>query len=221
VIEGNVVLLEDEAAVALATVVAGLGLTQVGWAVSHGDRTNKISNEEVIRGAGLQLLYGKGFVTCTVHPYGAGSTIEAFQLSDQCLKLQKKGRLRAPPAGEPTSKTGVEGVVIVEGSETNVVDNDFFLLNVPIKSHDSVLTTDFPVANRDVPTAMSDLKVHLINNSKKKFVDRLSDFHLLVFLAQQTSYFDAAEISNICELVRLHEAIPEGYQLLISNMAGL
>lgn len=63
---------------------------------------------------------------------------EAFQTSDQCVKLWKEGFFAAKDAGGSTDpKTSLMSKeVIVAGRDTTEVDNDFFLVPVKILDHE-------------------------------------------------------------------------------------
>lgn len=51
------------------------------------------------------------------------------------------------------------------------------------------------------------------------FYQRLSDFHLLLYLAQQPNFDLEEDITTIVEAVRHRANIPEGYSLIIESLA--
>lgn len=69
---------------------------------------------------------------------GADVHFEAFQTSDQCVKLWREDFFAAKDAGgSKDPKTSLMGKeVIVAGRDTTEVDNDFFLVPVKILDHE-------------------------------------------------------------------------------------
>ncbi|CAI5484928.1 unnamed protein product [Closterium sp. Yama58-4] len=124
---------------------------------------------------------------------GGDVHFEAFQLSDQCLKLYR------------------------EGWDTYEVDNDFFLMPIKIVDHQGPLTTSFPVENRVILPTQDDLKQHLDRTRSKPWADRLADFHLLLYLS---NFLDAStDMPMLAQAVRTKEPISEGHQLIIEHLA--
>lgn len=80
------------------------------------------------------------------------------------------------------------------------------------------LSTTFPIENRNTHAAMTALKSHLDRTKSLPFVKRISDFHLLLFLAQ--SHGLGSDVPALAECVDSQTAVPEGYQLLIESMAS-
>ncbi|CAI5482481.1 unnamed protein product [Closterium sp. Yama58-4] len=124
---------------------------------------------------------------------GGDVHFEAFQLSDQCLKLYR------------------------EGWDTKEVDNDFFLMPIKIVDHQGPLSTTFPVENRVILPTQNDLKQHLDRTRSKPWADRLADFHLLLYLS---NFLDAStDMPMLAQAVRTKEPISEGHQLIIEHLA--
>lgn len=80
------------------------------------------------------------------------------------------------------------------------------------------LSCTFPIENRNNQTTMRALKTHMDRARSFPFVKRISDFHLLLFVAQ---FLDvASDVPALAECVRLQSRVPEGYELLIDSMAS-
>jgi nuclear protein localization family protein 4 len=107
--------------------------------------------------------------------------------------------------------------VMVERKDVFDVDNDFFLVTVPILDHEGAISTTFPVENRLHPIqTVEDLKDVL--RKDKPYGERLRDFHVLLFLAKHLDINDLFMIAKAC-----HDGddVPEGYRLIIDCLAGL
>jgi nuclear protein localization family protein 4 len=65
---------------------------------------------------------------------------------------------------------------------------------------------------------MRALKTHLDRAKSLPLVKKMSDFHLLLFVAQ---FLDvSSDVPALAECVRLQSPVPEGYALLIESMAN-
>jgi len=100
------------------SIASMLGLQKVGWIFSHPKRDYVMSSAEIIRATEMQNASGPGFVTLILsfNEKNVGN-LEAFQLSDQALKLQREGMFVESPN---PAKLQVRQPVIVEGSETKL-----------------------------------------------------------------------------------------------------
>lgn len=66
---------------------------------------------------------------------------------------------------------------------------------------------------------MRALKIHMDRAKSHLFVKRISDFHLLLFVAQ---FMDVgSDVLELTECVRLGSHFPEGYELLINLKASI
>ena len=83
-------------------------------------------------------------------------------------------------------------------------------------------TTSPPTPNPHPPSpaGVAELKAHLQARRAAPFVARISDFHLLLWLARQPN-LDLAEVGVLGDAVAAKRAVPEGFQLIIDSMAGL
>jgi nuclear protein localization family protein 4 len=222
--------LEDEKADALA---GALGMIRVGCIIStpKDERDFTLSAREVSRVARLQSKFGKEFVTAVVSTFEDEDdnwqvSFEAFQLSDAAMKVQERGWFTGE-CGVDEDGDELKGVskltnevIVRDGpsiNDVNAVDNDMFLVTVPILDHEGAISTTFPVENRLHPVqTVDDLKDAL--RKDKPYGERLRDFHLLLFLAK---HIDINELAVIASAVHHGEDVPEGYTLLIDCLAGL
>ncbi|RLN85195.1 hypothetical protein BBJ28_00015829, partial [Nothophytophthora sp. Chile5] len=100
------------------------------------------------------------------------------------------------------------------------VDNNFFLCVVPVMPHESALACEFPKLNREgVYRSRGALKTQLQRHRDEPYVKRISDFQLLVFLAE---FLDLqTDIPVICQAVRdPNVPLDSGYPILIDSVAG-
>lgn len=212
-------------------VAKSLGLEQVGWIFNQvvGDRDFIFDYSEIEEMASIQSKMGRHAVTGLV-AIMPGETegdppevhFEAFQVSEQCENLweagwfQNKGRdemngyavLRDPK--DPKNKTPV----IVAGKDLGEVDNDYFLVPVPIRDHDGPLSTNFPVENRLLPQGSGELRKQLQKH------EQFNDFHLLLYLAKEAN-FSPSDIEIIGSCVRNDEKMPDGYKIIVDSLAGM
>lgn len=130
-----------------ADVIAeGLGLRKVGFiftqTVSQASRDYTLSNAEIRQAAEFHAesefeCWATAIVKLEVNEDGGADVhFEAFQLSDQCVKLFKDGWfLENVPDLDP-KLTRMKKEVIVLQKDTFNVDNDFFLVPVKIFDHE-------------------------------------------------------------------------------------
>lgn len=227
----------DEGARADA-VAEALGWQKVGWIFTQStkDRDFICSAEEICQMAAIQDEMGERAVTALVAMFPAEDEgeppevhFEAFQVSEQCVKLWKEGWFQGvDPAAEPSGTIQVRNPkdpsdktpVIIARKDVGEVDSDYFLVPVGIKDHDGPLGTTFPIENRLLLQGRAELKAHLQRNASAQYVDRLADFHLLLFLAKQPG-FEAADVATVAGAVARKEPVPEGYKIIIDSLAGL
>ena len=184
------------------------------------------------------------FVTAIVRPEltedgRAEVHFEAFQASKQAVEIYKRGWFAEAEAYEGVDEireedgegadisevldvgnTRMTNDVILAGKDTRDVDNDFFLVPVKILNHEGPLRSTFPAENRMIPQTVNDLREHLQDGKSKglPYVQRLSDFHLLLFLAK---HMDSGDMALLAEAVRQQTPVQDGYQLIIDALAGL
>lgn len=214
--------------------IAGiLGWKKVGWIMAQSvkERNYIMSAEEVCQMAAMQDEIGETCVTAvvTLVPSEDGGDVhfEAFQVSKQCVKLYKDGwfQCQAEPEGvtklRDPAEPGNKAPVIVAGKDVGEVDNDYFLVPVKILDHEGPLRTEFPVENRLLPQGKAEMRGYLTKYKRLSYVERLSDFHLLLYLAKQPNWDMQTDVPVIVECVRDKRPIPEGYAMIVDSMAGL
>uniref|UniRef100_A0A7S0S117 MPN domain-containing protein n=1 Tax=Chlamydomonas leiostraca TaxID=1034604 RepID=A0A7S0S117_9CHLO len=219
-----------------------LGLKKVGWvfAQSVAERDFIMHTGELLQTAAIQDEIGEHCATVVVSwDAGEGQTgfnpasgqvhFEAFQCSRQCVQLAKDGWLQAgdPPSGVTAMRNPKEpdlkDPVIVASKDVGEVDNDYFLVPVNIRDHDGPLATSFPVENRLLPQGKAELREHLRRGggaSSRNYTDKLADLHLLLWLSKQPN-LDTNDMTLLCDAVRNHHPVMEGYRVIIDSIAGL
>eukprot|EP00887_Chlorella_sp_A99_P003425 scaffold7.g3425.t1 len=188
----------------------------VGWIFTQStkERDFIMSGEEVCQMAAVQDEMGPHAVTALVAMFPGEDDqpevhFEVFQVSDQCVKLWKEGWFQPDPAAgdEPTGTSRLRNPaepknaapVIVAGKDQGELDNDYFLTPVAVKDHEGPLQTRFPIENRlVVAQTPAELKAHMRRLAAKPYVERLADFHLLLYLAGQAG-FSEGDLSAIAQ----------------------
>ncbi|CAN7012774.1 hypothetical protein Bca4012_030934 [Brassica carinata] len=228
--EDNLILMRDaEEEKRVDAIALGLGMRRVGFIFSQTVTQDKkeytLSNVEVLLAAQLHAETElKEWVTAVVkleinEDGGADVHFEAFQMSDMCVRLFREGWFETEIGPQDDPKLSkMKKDVVVGVKDLKEVDNDFFLVVVKILDHQGPLSCTFPIENRNVETTMRALKTHMDRARSLPFVKRISDFHLLLFVAR---FLDVgSDVPALAECVRLQSNVPEGYELLIDSMAN-
>ncbi|XP_071720149.1 NPL4-like protein 1 [Rutidosis leptorrhynchoides] len=228
--EHSLILLKDPDEERLVEAIAlGLGMRRVGFifsqTISQMKKDYTLSNKELLQAVELQGESDlKEWVTVMVklevnEDGGADVHFEAFQMSDQCVKLFRDGWFVTEIGADDDPKLSkMKKDVVVGGKDTKEVDNDFFLVVVKILDHQGPLSSTFPVENRNTMITMKTLKNHLDRTKNLSFVKRISDFHVLLLLAR---FLDVnSDVPALAGCVHAQATIPEGYQILIDSMAA-
>ncbi|KAL0359114.1 UNVERIFIED_CONTAM: NPL4-like protein 1 [Sesamum angustifolium] len=217
----------DEEKLVEATAL-GLGMRRVGFiftqTISQNKKDYTMSNAEVLQAVELHTEGNlKEWVTAVVklkenEDGGAYVHVEAFQLSDMCVRLFKEGWFEREIQEEvDPNLSRMKKDVVVGGKDTRNVDSDFFLVVLKISDHLGPLSSTFPIENRNSPVTMKALKNHLDRTKSLPFVKRISDFHLLLLIAR---FLDVnADVPALAACVQMQATVPEGYQLLIESLA--
>lgn len=214
---------------------------QVGWvlAQSAAPRDYILSDVEVRQAAALHTEVGPHAVTAVVStappdadaPPGALGDVhfEAFQVSAQCARLAAGGWLAPPAAGSPAGTTAIVNPAdpllalpaIVGGKDAKEVDNDYFLVPVPIRDHGGPLgrARGFAVENRLTPQGPAQLAAFLADSKSGPRETRYADFHLLLWLAKQPQ-LGPDDVSAIARTVAAGEPVGEGYDLILESLAA-
>ncbi|THU44159.1 hypothetical protein C4D60_Mb02t04460 [Musa balbisiana] len=220
----------DEEALVEA-IAAGLGMRRVGFIFSQavgrkaGTAEYTMSGREVLQAAEMQAKGGipewvTAIVKLKVGEDGAADVhFEAFQMSDTCIRLFKEGWFVTEFGEDDDPRVSkMKKDVVVGVKDTREVDNDFFLVPVKISDHQGPLSSSFPIENRITTVTLRTLKNHLDRTKHLPLVKRISDFHLLLFLARLLDV--NADIPALTECVQNQSSVPEGYQLLIESLAA-
>jgi len=228
----ELLLLENRKQRSIEIICNKLGLQQVGWIFCHPPREDgfQLSAAEVIMAAEYQLEAAGGvqptpFVTVkvTIGDHGNAS-FEAFQVSQQCMEMVAEEAIDVGP-NPRYCYVNETFTAIQEGKNCKTIENNFFLVVVPILQHSSeVFISEFPKANR-----VHDIRIQNHEEMRKQlsksgssgwtFIELLADFNLLIYIS---SYLDISDMAKICESV-VNRDIPldEGYKILISSLAGI
>ncbi|KAF5744172.1 hypothetical protein HS088_TW08G00768 [Tripterygium wilfordii] len=228
--EENLMLFIDPQEERIVDAIAmGLGMRRVGFIFTQTIMQDKkdytLSNREVLQAVELHAESGlKEWVTAVVklevNEDGVADVhFEAFQMSDMCIRLFKEGWFEKEIGEDVDPKLSkMKKDVVVGGKDVKEVDNDFFLVVVKILDHQGPLSSTFPIENRINQVTMRALKNHLDRAKSLPFVKRISDFHLLFFLAKSLDLGN--DIAGLAVCVQTQTAIPEGYQLIIESVAN-
>jgi nuclear protein localization protein 4 homolog len=237
---------EEERADAVA---AAFGWTKVGWIFTQSTKERDFicSAEEICQMAAIQSEMGEKAVTALVVMFppedeGAAPEVhfEAFQVSAQCVKLWEEGWFKIGKNGttntssssssseEPSATIPVQNPkdpadkspIIVAGKDVSEVDADYFLVPVGIKDHEGPVGSTFPIENRFLPQGAAELKSHLQRTSARPYAERLSDFHLLLYIAKQPG-LEVDDVAALVAAVANKEPVPEGYKIITESIAGM
>ncbi|KAE8693759.1 NPL4-like protein [Hibiscus syriacus] len=202
-------------------IAAGLGRKRVGFifiqTIMQDKKDYNFSNKEILQSAELHAESElKEWVTVVVKLEAnedgtADVHFEAFQMSDMCVKLCKDGWFVTEFGEDDDPKLSkMKKDVVVGGKDVKEVDNDFFLVVVKIFDHQGPLSSTFPIENRNNLVTTKALKSHLDRTKSLPFVKRISDFHLLLFLAK--SHGLGSDVPALAECIETQTAVPEGLE---------
>ncbi|CAN0901282.1 Mechanosensitive ion channel protein 10 [Linum grandiflorum] len=203
---------------AVDAIAAGLGMRKVGFIFTQTIAQNKkdytLSNRELLLAAELHAESElKEWVTALVklevgEDGGADVHFEAFQLSDMCIRLFKEGWFVSEIRQDMDPKLSVMKKDVVVGvKDVKEVDNDFFLVVVKILDHTGPLSSTFPIENRASQVTTRALKNQIEGARSVPLVKRISDFHVLLFLAR---FLDVeSDVPALAECVLTQASVPE------------
>jgi nuclear protein localization family protein 4 len=252
---------EDEESQTAEAIANAMGYERIGCVFSQSDvdrgdeSVSAMSAHEVTLCAKLQAKYGKEFVTVIVVQFEDEDeemqvTFEAFQVSDQCVKLyedgffeldEKTGVAKLPASSSAGiakeekeeeegsfsnwgSHTKLVKPVMVERKDVTEVDNDFWIVAVPIKDHTGTAQSGFPIENRlHPPQTADDIRSAIQSRSAtcSSYAEKLRDFHLLLFLSKQMDKNDVLAIAESTNDYIDGGDVSEGYKVLIDAIAGI
>jgi nuclear protein localization family protein 4 len=222
---------EDEGIANARKVAAALGLQWVGIIFSHSaDRTYHFSAHEILQ-SGIACLEATDgavdspFVIIKVAPNEEGIQMDAYQLTKTCLEMIKEEAVEIMPQEPAFFGVNERYQAIVEAKPALVIDTDFFIKRVPIKSHSSeIVNFGFPRVNREGssqpnPQALKSAVAKYYSNTKS-LRKAMKDFNLLLYLTQALGVETVVEIAS--DLVHSPEdaPIPEGFLLMVQEVAS-
>ena len=130
-------MLQDKDHDRVEQIASMLGLRRVGWIFSHPPRAKGIimTPSEIATAAHMQNTYGEQVVTLilSVNEKGEGN-LEAFQVSDQAMRLQSKGAFIASlNTSSPTETAGPESGASASGTKAKLREAVFVEGSLPSK----------------------------------------------------------------------------------------
>jgi nuclear protein localization protein 4 homolog len=204
--ETSFTLLDDPREATVDKIAASLGLRRVGCVCTHAPRDETavtLSGAELLLCAKEQSKFGDHCVLVTMGPNLESGQIHAqcWQASQQCVRYFQMGILSENPdsivsilskvpleiAQEDQDKPGHTRVVIKESS--TVVDTRWMTSYIAVEPFTStVVGNNFIRISRAgcAPPTMSNAKIFLQDSKRAKlpFLEKIADFHLLIFLSQ-------------------------------------
>ncbi|MCO5550594.1 hypothetical protein L7F22_004082 [Adiantum nelumboides] len=154
--EDNLLLMRDaEEERQVEAIAIGLGMRRVGFiftqTISQSKRDYTLSCKEILQAAHLHAESGfdawvTAVVKLEVNDEGSADVhFEAFQLSDQCIKLWKDGWFVDDCEELDPKLSRMKKDVVILGKDTQDVDNDFFLVLVKILDHQVFFDSVFEI----------------------------------------------------------------------------
>jgi len=238
----DTITLQDDAAAdaKVERVASMLGLTRVGVAIAHPAREYVFSVDELILASQAQAAAmqadpenGKHFITMKARPVletetqiDGSATVEAYQVTDQCVELVAREAFSQSKTDPRVAKTAKDCTFIVEKKEQRKATVEHFVARVFNigKPFASFLSCGFPVENR--PTELQDAGAFAgylrQRKHKEPFLATCSDLHFLLFLA---NFLDInTDLPVLCAKVtegHADEAELEGFKMMVYCYAGL
>ena len=197
-------------------VAEAFGMECVGMAISHQPSEKfPMAPYMVQLAAYYQNLFSEYFTTVVVTPKDDNVVVEAFQVSDAAMKMDK-GHYFVPCKKENTIAFKEE--LFVCGVKRSEADVNLFLCAVRVRqTHSKIPGHTFPSPSQH--PRMMDLKQHLAENEYCPGWRKLFDFNLLVFLAFN-EILSSSDIPIIVSAIIGKKEIPEGYMELIEAAAS-
>ena len=193
-------LLHDSYEGQVERIADAAGLERVGWVFTHLPRNLELTSSEVhlaarfqnahIRADPLSGLRRSQFVTMSITKNVAGEVVpRVFMATDTAMVIERNDLLDLSETRELCCLRKPRQNEIMPST----VDGDSFhpmrlALRLPCSPSDSAsplfLHNDFPVANRHTPVTIEDARSYLRHFEGEALEQRISDFHLLLFLPQ-------------------------------------
>jgi len=240
----EVVLVADpEGEAKLAQVCAMLGLVRVGVMLGHPAREYVFSVNELMLASKLHAEAvkadpenGKRFVTMKARPVleteteiEGVATVEAYQMTDQCVELVEREAFKQSKTDPRVAKTAEDCCFIVEKKEQRKATVEMFIARVfdvgraldgaPFASF---LGSGFAIENRPTePQDASRMTQYLrMRKGKEPFLRTVADLHFLLFLA---NFLDIhTDLPVLCSKIVENKADElDGFQMMILMYAGI
>jgi len=234
---------DEQGEAKLAKVAAMLNLVRVGVVIAHPAREYVFAVDELILASKLHAEAvrldpegGQRFITMKARPVletetdiEGVATIEAYQVTDQCVELVGREAFSQSKTDPRVAKTAKDCVFIVEKKEQRKATVEMFVARVfdiqrPLGGAPfaSFLGSGFAVENR--PTELQDANAMAsylrTRRGREPFLKTVSDLHFLLFLA---NFLDLnTDLPVLCAKIVDGQADElDGFQMMINCYAGL
>jgi len=236
----EIALLEDEETESrLHALALMLGLTRVGVMIAHPARQYAFSVNEVLLAAKMHgeavkadPEKGKRFVTMKARPVlqdekdiEGVATMEAYQVTDQCVALAEREAFSQSNTDPRVAKTAKDCCFIVDKKEQRKTTMEPLVARVfdIARPFESPLGTGFPIENRPTEPQTSHSMasyLRLRRDRREPFIKTVSDLHFLLFLCNMLDM--KVDMPVLCDKVvnGKHDEL-DGFQMMINCYAGL
>eukprot|EP00744_Colponema_vietnamica_P010232 GILI01014484.1.p1 GENE.GILI01014484.1~~GILI01014484.1.p1 ORF type:complete len:309 (+),score=91.53 GILI01014484.1:602-1528(+) len=227
-------LLADPNQRALDRVTEALGLERIGWIFTSLPREEALTSAEVRMCAQWQNLQTvehptgypvSKFVTVVAKQAADGNIAPAaFMVSDQCQALERDEVLGDSDSHtvmtlRKADKSDLLPTIMEKGRPTEAFDPNWFIVNVttlvPTRPRPLFKHSDFPRENRPTKPRSSDVRAMLNKYRAEPFTDRISDFHLLLYLA---NLLDVDTACVLADAVQANKPIDATLQELLQEI---
>jgi len=221
-----------------------LQLTRVGVVIAHPAREYVFSVNELLLAAKMHAQAvasdpenGKRFVTVKARPVletetdiEGVATVEAYQVTDQCVELAQRDAFHESKTDPRVAKTAKDCCFLVEKKEQRKATVEHFVARVFDMTRSiggvafqSFLSSGFAVENRITEPQDANAMASYLRGRKQKgepFIRTVADLHFLLFLSNLLDI--NTEMSVLCTtIVEGKESELDGFQLMINCYAGL
>ncbi|KAG8469933.1 hypothetical protein KFE25_006388 [Diacronema lutheri] len=152
------------------------------------------------------------------------ATVEAYQVSEQCLALVQADAFKQSATDARCAKTAKSDCFfVIEQKESRKATAEHFVTRVHDMSrpYASPLRTAFPVENRPTqPQTQQSLREYLLRRRGEPFALVLADLHLLVFVANILDM--STDMPVLCHAVAAGDSGQlEGFQMMLHAFAEI
>jgi len=238
--QNDIVVNEDAAAEErLAKLCKMLNLVRVGVIIGHPAREYVFTVNEIILASKLHAKAveedpenGKRFVTMkarpvleTEHDIEGVATVEAYQMTDQCVELVGREAFSQSQSDPRVANTAKDCCFIVEKKEQRKATVEMFVARVfdtarPIT--EPFLSSSFVIENRITETQDAAAMASYLRRSKGRqpFLRTVADLHFLFFLA---NFLDMnTDLPVLCDKIVAGKSDDmDGFEMMINCYAGL